>query len=148
MSEPKYRRKDGALHVDTDSNPWCGVFEGMSLNYRAEAIDALIADANYGAAIREFAVAAEDKIQEHCFGINREGEHPMTKAGTENMREHLALKETLALLPAAEPASPTLAEQGEEIKKFIDVVAKSWYSAERTAQLRHMVDALVAGGKA
>ena len=99
----------------------------------------LISDANYGASIRAFAEAAEEKIQALV-------KPPMNFFAS--MDRHQDLVDTLALLPAPDPPNPTRAEQGEELKAFIEDKVK-WYShvasVEDCDRLKAMVDALVAG---
>jgi len=107
-------------------------------------IDKLIADANYGAAIRAFAEAAEKELQAwHSWWVHVQ-ERLIVRGSETDQAFHAALD----LLPAQPVPAPTLAEQGEEIKAFIDVMIASRLASEpKAARLKAMVDAIVAGRK-
>ena len=123
------------------------VAEGTD-TYRAAVVDELVADANYGAAIRPFAEAAEKAVKRHVRGgIGRPGAF-VDK--TDEGKEHQALLITLEALPLPHPPNPTLAEQGEELKEFIDLMQHAadlgtCGGLRECDRLKGMVDDLLAG---
>ena len=95
----------------------------------------LMADANYGAAIRPFAEAAEKAILQYKKASG--------KVFWDGGYVHVPLRDALALLP--NPPKPTLAEQGEEIKAFIQGLKDYQVHPDELDHLSDLVDAIVAG---
>ena len=128
------RSPDGRLWLFTD---W---YEGKPVNVDAVAVDRLMVTANKWLAHEAFVEAAKEAMKK-SLEVQQEG-MPIGY-WVLSMQSTVA---ALALLPAPPEPSPTLAEQGEEIKKFIGkMYVPLPFSKRRIDELKAMVDALVAG---